>query len=199
MTRRVWHNCQPIDLYSLAREWFLCDRRLELQKLAQELGISRATAYRWAGSAEQLVGDVLASLVDDSFANLRRAAPKGGGATRVLDVLVRGMHVAHRFQPLRHFLRSNPQLGLRIVASRHGPVQGRTIDNVRRLLEEELEAGTLELAVEPGVMAYALTRMVESFLYADLIVGGKPDLDSAARILGLMLRPAAEAAVAPRG
>ncbi len=31
--------------------------RIELQKLALELGISRATAYRWAGTTEQLVGN----------------------------------------------------------------------------------------------------------------------------------------------
>jgi hypothetical protein len=37
-------------------------------------------------------------------------------------------------------------------------------------------------------MAYALTRIVESFLYADLITGATPDIENASIILKLMLR-----------
>ncbi len=187
MPRRTWHSCQPIDLHSLARQWFIDAKRIELQKLAVELGISRATAYRWAGSAEQLVGEVLASLVDDTFKQVAQRSTKTG-SERVFEVLERGMHYAHRFRPLRQFLANNAQLGLKIVASKHGPVQERTIANLRQLLEEEVEGGNMTLSVEPAVMAYALTRIVESFLYADLIIGVKPDLENASRILKLMLR-----------
>ena len=59
MVRKTWHSCQPVDLHRLARRYFMHAQRIELQKLARELGISRATAYRWAGSADQLVGEVL--------------------------------------------------------------------------------------------------------------------------------------------
>jgi hypothetical protein len=37
-------------------------------------------------------------------------------------------------------------------------------------------------------MAYALVRLAESFLYADMISGEKPDLAKAVEILKLMLR-----------
>jgi hypothetical protein len=37
-------------------------------------------------------------------------------------------------------------------------------------------------------MAYALVRIVESFLYADAIAGEKLDLDKAVEILKLVLR-----------
>jgi AcrR family transcriptional regulator len=189
MTRTTWHSCQPIDLFSLARRWFIGARRIEMQKLAAELGVSRATAYRWAGSAEQLVGHVLASLVDSTFRQLTQRTTTTG-TERVLEVLERGMRYAHDFEPLRQFLAQDPVLGLRIVASRDGPVQGRTIANLQRLLEQEIAEGHLELTVNPNVMAYALTRIVESFLYADLITGAAPDLDNASKILRLMLREA---------
>lgn len=187
MTRKTWHTCQPIDLHSLARQWFIGAKRIELQKLAVELGISRATAYRWAGSAEQLVGQVLASLVDDTFQQIVQRTTSTG-SERVLDVLERGMRYAHGFQPLRQFLAKDAQLGLKIVASKHSPVQERTIANLQQLLEEEVEGGYMALPVEPAVMAYALTRIVESFLYADLITGATPDLENASNILKLMLR-----------
>ena len=187
MRRRTWHTCQPIDLHSLARQWFIGAKRIELQKLARELGISRATAYRWAGSAEQLVGHVLASLVDDTFQQILRRTTSTG-SQRVLEVLERGMDNARRFRPLRQFLAKDAQLGLKIVASNHSPVQERTIANLQQLLEEEVERGHMTLPVEPAVMAYALTRIVESFLYADLITGATPDLENASKILRLMLR-----------
>ncbi len=184
---RTWHTCQPMDLHSLARQWFIGAKRIELQKLAVELGISRATAYRWAGSAEQLVGQVLASLVDDSFQHIMQRTTSTG-ADRVLEVLELGMRYAHEFQPLQQFLAKDAQLGLRIVASKHSPVQEHTIANLQKLLEEEIEAGHLSLPVEADVMAYALTRIVESFLYADLITGAQPEIENASNILKLMLR-----------
>ena len=187
MTPRTWHTCQPMDLHSLARQWFVGSRRIELQKLAVELGISRATAYRWAGSAEQLVGEVLASLVDDTH-KLIAENTTSTGSERVLEVLERGMRAAYGYQPLRQFLARDAQLGLKIVASKHGPVQERTIANIQQLLEDEIDAGHMTLPVEPAVMAYALTRIIESFLYADLITGATPDIENAARILKLMLR-----------
>lgn len=187
MTRRTWHSCQPVDLHSLARQWFIGAKRIELQKLAVELGISRATAYRWAGSAEQLVGHVLAALVDETFHQILQRTTSTG-SERVLEVLQRGMYNAYRFRPLRKFLTRDAQTALKIVASNHSPVQQRTIANIQQLLQEEVESGHMTLAVEPAVMAYALTRIMESFLYADLITGAKPDLENASKILRLMLR-----------
>jgi AcrR family transcriptional regulator len=176
-----------MDLHSLARQWFLGARRIELQKLAIELGISRATAYRWAGSAEQLVAEVLASLVDDTFADIA-GKTRSIGSERVLEVLEQGMRYTQGFQPLKKFLQNNAYQGLKTLTTRQGPVQGRIITNLEALLNEEVDAGHLRLTVTPSVMAFALTRIVESFLYAELISGDEPDIDNAFKILQLMLR-----------
>ena len=56
-------------------------------------------------------------------------------------------------------------------------MQKRTIANLQQLLETQIAAGHMTLPVEPAVMAYALTRIVESFLYADLITGAPADLE----------------------
>lgn len=186
MSRNKWHNCQPGDLHALARNWFMHARRIEMQQLARELGVSRATAYRWAGSYEQLVGEILANLVDQTFGHLVQRTTSRG-SERVLEVLEQGMRYVHRFEPLRKFLTSNPQVALKIVTSKHGPVQARTIANVERLLQTEIDSGHLTLPVATGIMAYAITRMVESFLYTDLITGAEPDLTNASRILRVML------------
>lgn len=128
--RRSWHSCSPLDLQRLARAWFVDARRIELAKLALELGISRATAYRWAGSTEQLIGDVLAGIVTDTFERIR-AGSNARGKALVLEVLEGTMRQAHAFEPLRRYLASQPQTGLRLVASKHGPVRARPSSSSR--------------------------------------------------------------------
>ena len=174
-------------LRASARRRFLAGERLSVEELAAELGISRATAYRWAGNAEQLAGEVIASLVDATHRRALREA-QGRGAARVIDVTTRGMHYIATSAPYRAFLERDPQRALRIVASKEGPVQARTIALNQSLLEEEIGRGALELPVDAHTMAYALVRIVESFLYADMIAGETPDLEKATEILKLMLR-----------
>ena len=91
-------------------------------------------------------------------------------------------------KPYRAFLERNPQKALWIVTSQAGPVQGRIIALNEGLLREEIERGYLALPVDPHTMAYALVRIVEAFLYADMITGERPDLEKATQILALMLR-----------
>jgi len=175
------------DLRALARLRFMECERLCLEELAAELGISRATAYRWAGNVEQLAGEVIASIVDDTFQRALREA-RGRGAERVVDVTARGLRYIATSAPYRAFLERDPQKALRIVASKEAPVQARTIALHQQLIEEELQSGALRLPVDAHTMAYALVRIAESFLYADAIAGEEPDLDKAIEIVKLMLR-----------
>jgi hypothetical protein len=175
------------DLLALARRRFLAGERFSLEELAAELPVSRATAFRWAGNSEQLAGQVIASLAEDTFRRALREA-RGRGAARVVDVMTRGLRYIATSEPYRVFLERDPQRALRIVASKDGPVQRRTIALHEELLREEVERGALRLPVDVHVMAYALVRVVESFLYADAIAGEQLDLKKAVDILKLMLR-----------
>jgi AcrR family transcriptional regulator len=174
------------DLLLLARRRFLACERVSLEELAAELGVSRATAYRWVGNAEHLSGLVVAGLVDDTFARCLREG-QGQGAARVVDVVARGLRYIANSTAYRAFVERDPQKALRIVASKDGPVQVRTIAHHEALLRQELERGQLTIPVDPHTMAYALVRVAESFLYADVIAGEAPDLDKAVEILKLML------------
>jgi AcrR family transcriptional regulator len=175
-----------VDLLALARKRFMEGERLSVEDLAEELGISRATAYRWAGNAEDLAGEVIASLSEDTLHRALKEA-KGKGADRIVDAMARGMRIIAGSSAYRAFLERDPQKALRIVASKEGPAQARTIALHQQLLEEEVAAGHLDLPVDTHTMAYALVRVVESFLYADAIAGEKPELGKAVEILKLML------------
>jgi AcrR family transcriptional regulator len=170
-----------------ARRRFLRGERFGVEELAAELGVSRATAYRWAGNADQLVGHVIARIAEATFRRATREA-RGRGAARVIDSMAHGIRYIASSRPYRAFVARDPARALRIVASKDGPVQRRTIALHEELLNEEMQRGTLTLPVDAHTMAYALVRVVESFLYADAIAGEKLDLDEAVKILRLMLR-----------
>ena len=176
-----------LDGFALARRRFLAGERLSPERLAGELGISRATAYRRFGNAEQLAAEVIARLAEDTFHRTTSEA-RGRGADRVLDHLSRGMRYIASNKAYRAFLERDPQKALWIVTSKAGPVQARTIALNEGLLEEEIARGNLELPVDAHTMAYALVRIAEAFLYADMITGEKPDFAKATQILSLMLR-----------
>ncbi len=189
--RPVLTGLRPVateaDLRAVARRHFLAGERIGLEELAAELGISRATAYRWAGNADLLAAHVIASLVEDTFQRSVREA-KGKGAARIVDATARGLRYIATSKPYQAFIRRDPERALRIVASKEAPVQSRTIALNTQLIEEEMKSGALSLPVDAHTMAYALVRIGESFLYADTIAGEKPDLDKAVEILRLMLR-----------
>lgn len=188
MAVRVWKGAPTReDLLAAARRQFLRTSRVEIQAIAEELGISRATAYRWAGNADQLIGEVIADLAERNFHRSVSAA-KGRGATRIVDAMRRGMQDIVTSKPYRRYLERDPHAGLRIAASKEGPSQARMIALHQRLLDEEIAAGNLELSVDTHTMAYALVRTAETFMYADIVAGERPDIDKAAEILELLLR-----------
>jgi len=174
------------DFVALARRRFLKGDKLDVAGLAAELGVSRATAYRWAGNVEELTGQVIRTLMQDTFELTKREA-KGKGAARVVDMLMRGMrYIASG--PYRDWIsREDPERALRLVASQFGPVQQSTIRLWEDFLTEEVEKGEVSLHTDPHTTAYAIVRISESFLYSDLIVGEEPDIEKALDILRLLV------------
>ena len=63
---------------ALARRSFLLGERVTPERLAGELGISRATAYRRFGNAEELAGQVVAGLAE-ATSTVRRARRGAAG------------------------------------------------------------------------------------------------------------------------
>lgn len=178
----------PDDLFDLARRKFVHGERLDVAGLGEELGISRATAYRWAGNEEALTGRVIAYLAEATF---RRAVKesRGRGFERVLDAERRGLRYMSNFAPYRAFLeREDAMTSMRIVASKEGPVQPLQIRQHEEWLRELESKGEITLSVDAHTMAYALVRTAEAFLYADLIAGEDIDLDQAVAVMRLLLR-----------
>ena len=89
-----------LDAFRLARRTFLAGARVDMQALARTLNVDRATVYRWVGSREQLLAEILWSLIDPTIANLRKTHCHRWPAGRTWPVPGRGRH--HRYRPRRH-------------------------------------------------------------------------------------------------
>jgi AcrR family transcriptional regulator len=177
----------PMDALQLARRRWLASERLDMGTLAKELGISRATLYSWVGSRERLIGEVIWSFAEEGLRQATEAA-RGSGAEYVVDVVQRFGRLNASFEPLRRFIEQDPELALRILTSKKGPVQERMIAAARELLAEQVAAGKLSPPLDIDTLAYLLIRVNESFIYSDVITGSEPDVDKAVEVVRLLLR-----------
>jgi AcrR family transcriptional regulator len=177
----------PAGAFRAARRMFLRGQRLDMRSLAGELGISRATLYRWCGDRERLLSDVLWSLSHQLFEQAKTDHPKHTGATRVLAVVRQHTSSIVRAKPLHVFLQHDTHAALRLLTSESGGVQPRTVGDLADLMREEQELGGLELRAEVDHLAYAIVRMTEGFIYHDTVVGTEPDVERAARVVALLL------------
>src|SRR5436309_687718 len=71
------------DVIDAAMHRYLSGRRIDVQAIAGELGLGRVTIYRWFGSREELVGEVLVRAAEPLLADARDGA-RGRGARRLL-------------------------------------------------------------------------------------------------------------------
>lgn len=177
----------PAMAFRVARRRYLTGERIDMRALAGELGVSRATLYRWTGPREQLLSDVVFSLSDDVFQLAKRDTAHLAGPERLLAVF--RLHVAALVSApaLQAFLRNETHAALRILTARGGSVQSRTVARLAELYREEQAAGTFHPRADPDVLAYAVVRITEGFIYNDAIAAVEPAVEQAAAIVALLL------------
>ena len=183
----------PLDLYQLARRDWLAGERIDIGALAARLNIGRATAFRWVGSRELLLSEILWSLCDELMTTTA-ARHRGRGARRVASICEDAVRALVDFEPLRRFVRSDPEYAVRLLTSKLGPVQGRAIERVRALLQYETDRGALEPPLAVDTLAYLIVRLCESFIYAEASSDQQVDVADAGLAIELLL----SGRVAPR-
>jgi AcrR family transcriptional regulator len=162
------------DVLRLAREQYLHGRRLDLTVIARRLGLGRATIYRWFGSREALLGEIVASELEQLVTAERRHVHRRG-ATGLLDVFDRVNRQLADSSALRALLEQERDAALRMLTSSGGPVQPRAVACVQALIEHEVAAGAYASPAEPTALAYAIVRLAEAFLYNDVAIGIRGD------------------------
>lgn len=181
------------DVLQAVAEQYINGRRVDVTVVARRLGVSRATIYRWFGSREGLIGEVVAIELERLIAAKRQAVTRRGavGLIEVLDATNRSLA---KSTALRRLLEQEPTVAMRLLTASDGIVQPRAVACVEELIRAEAAAGTFEPLAEPGALAYAIVRLAEAFLYNDAAIGIRGDhrrlRDVQAALLGVPARAA---------
>ena len=155
---------------------YLRGRRVDVQAIAAELGVGRTTIYRWFGSREALIGEVLFEASEPLLWESRRNA-KGRGARVLLDTFDRFNRILADSPALRRFVEAERDTALRIITSGAGTLQPRIVASIQEVIDEEVRAGRYEPPVDTSTLAYAIVRLAEAFLFNDAAAGMRGDVD----------------------
>jgi AcrR family transcriptional regulator len=171
---------------------YLRGRRIDVNAIATELGLGRTTIYRWFGSREQLIGDVLVRAAEPLL-DEARAGARGRGGHALLDTFDRFNRSLAGAPALRQFVEHERDAALRIISSGDGVVQPRIVARITALIEEESRKGAYRPPVEPSTLGYAIVKLAEAFLFSDAAAGMRGDVDRLrdveAALLGVAPRP----------
>jgi len=177
-----------MSAFKIARNWVVVGRRIEMQELARELGVSRATLFRWVGSRDDLLAEVIWSLTAPTLVRVEGEVRGVVGGRRIAEVMERFCQQAIDSEFFGAFLHREPERALRLLTTSALPVQGNMVAAVERLLMQEVNAGTLEPPMEPHDLAYLIVRICESYIYSDLITGEAPSAAKVGQALVALLR-----------
>jgi AcrR family transcriptional regulator len=167
-----------------AARWLREGKRLEMQGLAEELGVSRTTLFRRSGGREELMSKALWLLTERTLnmAAERWEAERPPGALHTLGT---GRHInaiVGRAYGLRRLLDDEPALAMRVLTDPRGRIQSGIVAFVEALLRRDMAEFGFAPLIAPDALAYALVRLGESFLYADVLAARAPDVATADRL-----------------
>jgi AcrR family transcriptional regulator len=172
-----------------ARRHFLREGTIDMERLAQELAVSRATLYRAVDGRDRLLGDVLWSLAERTY-EWARSDVSATGVDAVLAISHRFGDALTSSAPFRRFLESEPQTALRVLLTPAGGVHERAVALQREIFGEAFAGREHELPGDIDSLAYLYVRLRESILYADIMSGRQPDPDVAERAVRALLTAA---------
>jgi AcrR family transcriptional regulator len=176
----------PNEVLRLARRRFVAGERLEMSGLARELGVNRTTLYRWVGSRERLLVEVLWSLADRAFRLAREEAP-GSTDDRTVRVVVGFLRLVLSHHGMQRLLATDIELAMRLLTHRAAGFQPRLLAAVEDLLREETAAGRLDVPMDSRELAYVVVRLIESYTYLNVLMGEEPEAERAEAALALLL------------
>ena len=154
--------------------------------IADELGINRATLFRWVGSRELFVGEVIWSFYRDLIDKTREKTT-GEGPDYIVAVLEYLLRKLVGSEQMQHFIRQDPEYAIRVLTSKSSPVQARSVAMVEELIAEQAETTDWSPPINRQDLAFLIIRVGESFLYGDVISGQQTDIAQTTTAFRLLL------------
>ncbi len=178
-------------MLALVTELYLQGQRVDITVVAARLGLGRATIYRWFGSRDALLGEVIACQLELLVAR-KRAQVRRRGAVGLLDVLDAVNQTLTRSRAVGRLLEQERRGAMRLLTSSAGVVEPRAVACIQGLIEEEMASG-YEPPADPATLAYALVHLRHAFLWNDATSGVRGDYERLrevqAALLGIRTKP----------
>jgi AcrR family transcriptional regulator len=172
----------PAGAFELAREYLREGRRIDMVALAADLGIARATLYRWTGDRERLMADAVwaeAEMIAERIAARSRGRT---GVDRIRSIAV-DVHVAFaRSVGVNAFLQQERAPGLELFTRVNGSFRPRAVAWFAATIQTEVDAGRYRPPASPALLADGIITIGERFLHH----GGDPDVTPDPISAGLM-------------
>lgn len=166
----------PMDAFLLAKKYWLNCQRLNLGSMAEELGVSRATLFRWIGNKDLLMGEIIWSVYKPTVLHIRDEC-KSEGVDYVVDVFREVNKKVFSSKPFRHFLMSDGQYALSIISSKNSAFHARMVSINTELLQREVDRGHIKPYMSINSMSYFMVRIGESCTFSEMILDQEPDLE----------------------
>ena len=167
-----------LDAFLAARRRFVAGERVDMTALAAQLGVNRVTLYRWVGSREQLLVEVVWSLARRTLDDLEARHVRG--RERAVAILMGFLEATLSHPGMQRWLAEEGESAMRLLTRHETDFQPRLIAAVEALVDP----------ADPDrqEVAYALVRVIESYTYLDLITGETPEAGRARPIFARLLQ-----------
>ncbi|QLY33198.1 QsdR family transcriptional regulator [Nocardia huaxiensis] len=174
------------DVLRAAIAVFLAGKRLDVNAIAAQLGVGRASIYRWFGSRDGLLGAAIAHQLERMIAHIESRCTATGGA-RLEHILDRTVHLLVEDDSLRTYFDNESTAALRLVTRSDGPVHQAAVHHVEQLIARAETEG-YHPPIDRDTLAYALVRLWEAFLYNDAVAGFRGDGERLRQVQSALLR-----------
>jgi hypothetical protein len=129
---------------------------------------------------------VLAEATERTFRRAAASATAEGGVDLVLDVINRFMHAVIDAEPLQVLCKREPLVFIRL-ALLPGAVEQIAAKLIAEMLQTEATSGRLEASLPATTLSQAIVRMCDAHLYAPLLGGTEPEIDTALDLVAALL------------
>src|SRR5262245_60968237 len=102
--------------FRLARRAFLAGERIDMQRMAAELGVNRVTLYRWVGNRALVIGEVAWELAERTI-DRRLEHSRARGGDRVADVVTGFIEDVRTNEGMRRTVAQEGPVAVRLMTS----------------------------------------------------------------------------------
>jgi AcrR family transcriptional regulator len=177
----------PAAIFTSAVDAYVSGQRLDMQSVARQARVGRATLYRRAGNRERLLDEVVWWRARRLLVGQVQATAALTGVARITAVIAGVLRAAERDKPLRVFLESDPEVAMRVLTGARSTVHRGMSAALENLIDLERGRRAYEAGLDTPTLAYAITRICEGFLYADVIADRPRDTGRAVMVIEALL------------